>query len=85
MCQEGGRRSKKILQGYLNTMIELDRCKMMIHKMKKRWSLKKYQKPKFVDTDSDDSDDEQEPTAKQPKKTSKSSKFVDTGIDNEQG
>ena len=41
--QEGGRRSKKILQGYLNIMIGQDRCKMkqrnrvMINKMKKRW------------------------------------------------
>ena len=68
MCQEGGRRSKKILQNYLNTMIGQDGSKMMIHKMKKRLQQntpKKVPKtPEFVDTNSDDMDDEQEPTAK---------------------
>ena len=43
LCQEGRRRSKKILQDYPNTMIGQDRWTMkqrnrvMNHKMKKRW------------------------------------------------
>ena len=93
MCQEVGRRSKKILQDYLNTMIGQGRCKMkqmnevMIHKMKMvhrptAKHLKKVPKtPEFVHTDSDDTNDEQGPAAKQLQKATKTSGFVDTDLD----
>ena len=57
--------------------------KTMVDRPKVKHLKKVPKTPEFVDTDSDDTDDEQEPTAKQPKKVLKTLEFVDTDSDDE--
>ena len=63
MCQEGGRRSKKILQAYLNTMIDKTDAGSQ--------NEKTMVDPKKIPKTPENTDDEQEPAAKQLKKAPK--------------